>query len=519
MRSRSICVKPVFTLAMVLLLTISFNVCNFAQNSNVMVTVTSYPLWTDSGISLSSSDVVTIYGETGAWTYDVNAGFFGPDGASFPYTGDEWIADGQQAQLIGYVGSDPYSVSQNDSGLFQIGSSQVQLTGKSGELWFGCNDDMVSGNTSDNAGSLQVQVSVVSGIVLTDLNDGSTIEDGGEAVITGDSPPAMPKLSAELTSPPNGAAISWTFDLNFVRPNNNPPIAGDQLHLTGSGPKWALYTKFKNVFLGGQATLTCTVGNNTPQTIHFDIVGQNPLQSTVLSYADSLILRSVRGVPVQDIQDCFHRILRQESLQHQLVQFDANPNGGTGDPVVSFDNGVGISQVTKNDNQGHSMFSASAFWNWQANLMLGWQQLQSKLKTGYGYPAQLRGSANYHNFIKQVVNPKRQSNGLKPISGFPVPPFTDGGMIGEQPPNQLLEDAVRGYNGYAGSTELGGITIFGSFLHEFVPDENYLETLPSSALKNLGNDPNFWRRVDPSERPPNIGDPDYVENVIAQPSN
>lgn len=82
---------------------------------------------------------------------------------------------------------------------------------------------------------------------------------------------------------------------------------------------------------------------------------------------------------------------------------------------------------------------------------------------------------------------------MRPIPGFPAPQFTTDGLIGSDPPNQLLEDGVRGYNGFAG-------TAFGIELHEFIPDENFLATVPNSELAGINNDTRVWRRVSAQER-------------------
>ena len=71
-------------------------------------------------------------------------------------------------------------------------------------------------------------------------------------------------------------------------------------------------------------------------------------------------------------------------------------------------------------------------------------------------------SSTYSDFVQNTVNPQRIVMGLLPIPlPPPAPAFSTAGMLGAGPPNQLLEDAVRGYNGYAGPK------LFGNLLHEF----------------------------------------------------
>jgi hypothetical protein len=119
------------------------------------ITVSSNPLWTDTGISLSGGS--TAITATGSWS--TGLGFTGPDGLYVPeYAYDEWLQNGWHGQLLAYVGANPYSGTVNVD-YFAIGSSGV-LNGLSGELWLGFNDDMVSGGVGDNEGSVIATVAI-----------------------------------------------------------------------------------------------------------------------------------------------------------------------------------------------------------------------------------------------------------------------------------------------------------------------------------------------------------------------
>lgn len=118
------------------------------------------------------------------------------------------------------------------------------------------------------------------------------------------------------------------------------------------------------------------------------------------------------------------------------------------------------------------------------------------------------------------MNPLREDAGLRPIPFAPAPQFTTEGPIGSDPPNQLLEDGVRGYNGFNGALTLAGVVIRGArggavLLHEFRPDEEFLATVPDSEIAGLNNDSRVWRRVPLNERPPRPGEPNYVALVAA----
>ena len=76
----------------------------------------------------------------------------------------------------------------------------------------------------------------------------------------------------------------------------------------------------------------------------------------------------------------------------------------------------------------------------------------------------------------------------------------------------LLEDGVRGYNGY------GTKTLYGVALREFRPDINFLKNLPDSSLAGLATNTAIWERVPVADRGTS-GDPDYVNRVTQrQPS-
>ena len=82
-------------------------------------------------------------------------------------------------------------------------------------------------------------------------------------------------------------------------------------------------------------------------------------------------------------------------------------------------------------------------------------------------------------------------------------------MIGSNPINMLLEDGVRGYNGFAGPS------LYGSVLHEFRPDVDFLTSASNALLANLGTNTAVWHRVPIADRG-NSGDPNYVGNVTVR---
>jgi hypothetical protein len=123
--------------------------------------VPANPIWTDTGISVATTDVVQISGATGWWSWetDIPSSWSGPDG-SYNCSGiwDERITNARHGQLIGYVGNAPNALAQNDPGLFSISTNSVTVVGKVGELWLGINDAQITGHVSDNGGSVTVSV-------------------------------------------------------------------------------------------------------------------------------------------------------------------------------------------------------------------------------------------------------------------------------------------------------------------------------------------------------------------------
>jgi hypothetical protein len=126
------------------------------------ITVTSNPLWTDTGLDLTGpGDLVRISGASGSWSWQV-PNYCGPDGCYLgsSYVYDEWVPNGHHALLIGFIGADPYQAAQGSPSLFAIGTNTV-VVGGPGRLWLGFNDDRSTNAIGDNAGTVTVDVSRV----------------------------------------------------------------------------------------------------------------------------------------------------------------------------------------------------------------------------------------------------------------------------------------------------------------------------------------------------------------------
>lgn len=234
------------------------------------------------------------------------------------------------------------------------------------------------------------------------------------------------------------------------------------------------------------------------------VEGTNPQRLEIQREIENGVGAGTQGLAGGDVSDALQRMACQENRQRQ---FTAPPNGGIGPVTISFDDGVGIFQITLTNNCPNPFNDChQVFFDWRANVAEGIANFRSKVGPARRYPGALRGpSSTYAEFIRSTINPMRRAQGLRPLPGIPAPPFSTGGLLGDAPPNQLLEDAVRGVNGFAG-------TLFGLVLHEFAPDTDFLLQVPNAELPGLNTDSRVWRRVPAAERP-NSGDRDYVANV------
>ena len=337
-----------------------------------------------------------------------------------------------------------------------------------------------------------------------------------------DDTPTMPQIQAQATiinvspDPTPTTTFTWTATLVFKPPCGSTADYSRTIvqnsTMTGGGTFTLTFTK-PSAFRGGSLQLTAAATVNGKQLkgmspSDLTIKGTNPQRSAIQLYSDSLVPSTgFNGLQVQDIQDVLKRIACRESNQEE---FAATADGGIGPAKVSCDRGVGVFQLTSGDPL---TTTPDVAFNWKANTAGGESHYQGDAQHAKQYPSNLSSSSAYHTFI-DGINQTRIANGLKPLPGFPAPQFTTSGVIGSSPPNQLLEDAVRGYNGWAGSPPFNPSGV----LHEFIPDKDFLVTVPDSELPGLHINPAVWRRVLPAERPQcsTCGDASYFDHVKVQ---
>jgi hypothetical protein len=335
-----------------------------------------------------------------------------------------------------------------------------------------------------------------------------------------DASPTMPTVSAKarvvgVTPDPTPTTdFTWTASLRVHEnvPSRDVDFADEIVQDTVTTGE-ALYTlalEDPAALRGGQLKLAATatvdgdeLSGETPDGLVID--GTNPQRSAIQGYLDQENVNPGRGLATGDVRDALKRIACQESQQRQ---FRAAANGGVGPALVSGDDGVGIFQITNSPCDPFAGCRAALF-DWRDNIDRGIAAFREKVGIAAGYPTSLRRSQEYQNFVDNTVNPQRVAAGLRPIPTAPAPRFTTAGLLGAATPNQLLEDAVRGYNGFAGR-------LLGLPLHEWRPDTDYLVTATNQQLGGIQNDAAVWQRVPVADRPAGVGDPAYLGNVTGR---
>ena len=260
--------------------------------------------------------------------------------------------------------------------------------------------------------------------------------------------------------------------------------------------------------------------------VSLKIEGKNAALSTVQTFIDQRVTLITQpdsdmfGIEVSIIKDVVKRIGCAEHNQRQFGDANILTPVEIGPPTVSRDNGVGMFQITNTDacprytgGEPFLFFNTpskrcrNAIFSWQANASEGIATFRKKASDSKVYPSKLRKpESGYRDFIADI-NEDRADKELKPICCFPLPNFTTTGMIGANPTNQLLENAVRMYNGPGPNVR------FTEPMQEFFPNEEYLRNVPDDELLKIRKNPEkFWRRVGRLERLVNPNDPDGPKN-------
>ncbi len=218
------------------------------------------------------------------------------------------------------------------------------------------------------------------------------------------------------------------------------------------------------------------------------------------------------------------RIARHES---KVRQFLSHTNDGTTGrhPLWSEDNlgGVGLFQITYplTDPQAsitpcikgkclpqhcpaHAKHPTQAqIWNWKENLAAAKILLDHKLALAKNYPESVRTSHHFKKLVEQFNH--HRTHHKKPPLTITLPDFESGNFDNNLQEAEL--DAIRGYNGWAGSDH------FGLPKHEYeVPIDKQTNLLIVDESTGIIK----WRPIPASERLQGVGDPNYVANVLAE---
>jgi hypothetical protein len=142
------------------------------SQTNTQVTVPANPLWTDTGIALSSGQYAAI-SASGTWCWS-HTFCNGPDGSPafqpLAYDEFEFFDAFDHGRLIAFIGMDPYQGQWGNyeffaqtSGYVSVGSGQTFTAPYNGELWLGINAGAVTESVSESSGHLIANVTVGGG--------------------------------------------------------------------------------------------------------------------------------------------------------------------------------------------------------------------------------------------------------------------------------------------------------------------------------------------------------------------
>jgi hypothetical protein len=351
-----------------------------------------------------------------------------------------------------------------------------------------------------------------------------------------ESKPSMPVISARADvtglSPEQNAKtkITWTVKLRMKDGDRNEVNFDEvfkQNETTYGGKPYVVRLVKSDTFRGGDLTLIAKAKTATGREIEgqtpvpLTIKGRNPARSDVRSYIDAIAKKSFgntyKGLSLFDIQDAMKRIACHESTQlGELGQRQfLVPEGEVGPPIIAPDNGAGIFQITNTTKCPVNPFKGcpNAIFNWKLNVELAVENFKEKVASASNYPGNLikHKSGGVGQYVNSDINPARKTavleliplsqSGEKFFLKIKLPPFRTTGSFDSAGVNQLLEDAVRGNNGFKGQ-------LFGDYIHEFRPSE---KALKSFTLDSLKTDSSVWEVVPPNDRHP---DPPPVRDYV-----
>jgi hypothetical protein len=324
--------------------------------------------------------------------------------------------------------------------------------------------------------------------------------------------PRMPSLNASAQiaglqpDPTAKTNFYWTITISYTTRQRNSRLLTETFKANQIGGQLPS-TIFGTAIRGGDVKIKVEAILSNGQKLSAEVegpvirAGDNPAKE---------FIRSRLNTGDAEETSWLQRIACQESGQQQffLGDTDRAKYSYKGEPLMNKggDGGAGIMQITKTNRLPDGPRLAE-LWDWRANVDEGKRTFADKISGAWGYPNRVSRSSGFKNTVN-LTNQWRRSQGLQPLQNIFVPAFTR---------EQVLEDAVRGYNGWAGKDQ------FGLELHEFRlktrmvkingVDQRILEVTNERRLGSRLVADAIWERVPASERPQTIGDPNYVEKV------
>ena len=343
--------------------------------------------------------------------------------------------------------------------------------------------------------------------------------------------PAIPfLLSGEAVRA--GAPAEWTASFSYTTRERHPLHLADRFRASGQGaqvpdlfrhPTAALHPnrgKDRDSLRGGTLTAGVSVPPGAgPATLAGLQVrlGDQPGRTRVaeqLTLGDEVLPDGTQVAGVL-LTAWIRAIARHESdLRQNAAAQDPAHFQALGEPLMnrSGDGGIGIMQRTPHgiERHGDGFEVQDWLWDWTANVAEGLRLFRAEKLRGlaYRYPGQVEGSPGFIRAV-EATNQAREQAGQARFRRIQVPAFTA---------EQMVLDAVRGYNGYAGRDP------FGLALHEFRLRTRLAGTAQILEVAQEGPDPEapgqrrawaVWEPVPAAERPAQVGDPDYVARVRA----
>jgi hypothetical protein len=184
--------------------------------------------------------------------------------------------------------------------------------------------------------------------------------------------------------------------------------------------------------------------------------------------------------------DVLRQIAHQES-DFQQFGADGWPLFNAGTPAA-----VGVMQVKP---------TLASTWSWRANVTAGKVRFQTAKTGAANFVAALRASSEFIQLVR-ATNADRVAQGLAPVH-ISIPPLTA---------EQLLRDAIRGYDGWYGNDPESARLA----LHEFRLQLDSSGLLALQPTTNLHTFNAIWEQVPVADRPTAPGDPDFVNEVLGQ---